>query len=91
MVQDGVLFKGMKVIVPTSMRAQMIARVHSSHLGPDACLSQAHDVLFWPGMAGQIKDQVQLCEVCNYFLARQQKEPLMTQKIPETHNKICSL
>ena len=36
-VQDGALYKGMKVIVPTSMRPQMIARVHSSHLGPDAC------------------------------------------------------
>ena len=75
-VQDGVLFNG--------MRSQMIARAHSSHLGPDACVRQARDALFWPGMAGQIKDQVQRCEVCNDFLARQQKEPLMTHKIPET-------
>ena len=74
----------MKVIVPTSMRPQMIARVHSSHLGPDAYVCRARDVLFWPGMVGQIKDQVQRCEVCNDFLARQQKEPLMTHKIPET-------
>ena len=83
-VQDGVLYKGMKVIVPASMRPQMIARAHSSHLGPDACVRRARDVLFWPGMADQIKDQVQNCEVCNDFLARQQKEPLMTHKIPET-------
>ena len=83
-VQDGVLYKGMKVIVPTSMRPQMIARVHSRHLGPDACGRRARDVLFWPGMVGQIKEQVQSCEVCNDFLARQQKEPLMTHKIPDT-------
>lgn len=83
-VQDGVLYKGMKVIVPASMRPQMIARAHSSHLGPDACVRRARDVLFWPSMADQIKDQVQNCKVCNDFLARQQKEPLMTHKIPET-------
>ena len=83
-VQDGILYKGMKVIVPASMRPQMIARAHSSHLGPDACVRRARDVLFWPSMADQIKDQVQGCEVCNDFLARQQKEPLMTHKIPET-------
>ena len=83
-VQDGVLYKGMKVIVPISMRPQMIARVHSSHLGPDACVRRARDVLFWPSMSGQIKEQVQNCEVCNDFLARQQKEPLMTHKIPDT-------
>ena len=41
-------------------------------------------MLFWPSMAGQIKEQVQNCEVCNDFLARQQKEPLMTHKIPDT-------
>ena len=70
-VQDGVLYKGMKVMVPISMRPQMIARVHSSHLGPDACVCRARDVLFWPSMAGQIKEQVQNCEVCNDFLARQ--------------------
>ena len=83
-VQDGVLYKGMKVIVPASLRSQMIAKAHSSHLGPDACVRRARDVLFWPSMADQIKDQVQNCEVCNDFLARQQKEPLMTHKIPET-------
>ena len=83
-VQNGVLYKGMKVIVPISMRPQMIARVHSSHLGPDACVRRARDVLFWPSMSGQIKEQVQNCEVCNDFLARQQKEPLMTHKIPDT-------
>ena len=83
-VQDGVLYKEIKVIVPISMRPQTIARVHSSHLGPDACVRRARDVLFWPSMAGQIKEQVQNCEVCNDFLARQQKEPLMTHKIPDT-------
>ena len=70
-VQYGVLYKGMKVMVTISMRPQMIARVHCSHLGPDACVRRVRDVLFWPSMAGQIKEQVQNCEVCNDFLARQ--------------------
>ena len=72
------------MIVPAYMRPQMIARAHSSHLGPDAYIRRARDALFCPSMADQIKDQVQNCEVCNDFLARQQKEPLMTDKIPET-------
>ena len=55
----------------------MIARVHSSHLGLDTCARRASDVLFWPSMAGQIKEQVQNCEVCNDFLVWQQREPLM--------------
>ena len=63
------------MIVSASMRSQMIARTHSSHLGPDACVRRARDVLFWPSMADQIKNQDQNCEVCNHVLAREQKEP----------------
>ena len=62
----------------------MISRVHSSHLLPYACVRRTRDVLVWPSMVGQIKEQVQNCEVCNDFQARQQKEPLMTHKIPAT-------
>ena len=40
--------------------------------------------LFWPSIASQIEKQVRNCEFCNYFLARQQKEPLMTQKVQDT-------
>ena len=70
-MQDGVLNKGMKVIVPISMRLQMIARGHCSDLRPNTCVCQ-------------IKEQVQNCEVCNDLRAKQQKEPLMTHKIPDT-------
>lgn len=72
------------MIIPVFMRSPMIARVHSSHLGVDASIRRARDVSFWPGMAGQIKETVYTCEVSNDFLARQQKETLMTHKLPDT-------
>ena len=86
-VQDRVFYKGTKVIVPISIRPQIVAGVHSS---PQivarvlSCVRQARDVLFWPGMAGQIKEQVQNCAVCNAFLTGQKKEPLITHRIPDT-------
>ena len=45
----------MKVIITVSLRPQIIARVHASHLGPDACVRSALDVFFWLSMAGEIK------------------------------------
>ena len=47
-------------------------------------VSVEHVYVILAGMASQIKDQAQHCEVWNDFLARQQKEPLMTHKIPES-------
>lgn len=61
-IQDGILFKGNRVIVPVALRPNMITQVHSSHLGIASCLNKARDVLFWPGMTAEIKDCVSKCE-----------------------------
>ena len=81
-VQDGILYKGMKVIIPKAMRREMINRTHSSHQGIEASIRKAKDVLFWPGMNGEIQEAVERCETCNEFAIKQQKEPLMTHEIP---------
>ena len=54
-IQDGILFKGNRVIVPVALRPHMITQVHSSHLGIGSCLNKARDVLFWPGITAEIK------------------------------------
>lgn len=54
-VQNGVLFRGQRVVIPKSMRAEMLARVHCSHIGGDACYRQAQETLYWPGMQSDIK------------------------------------
>ena len=57
-IQDGILFKGNRVIVPVALRPHMITQVHSSHLGIESCLNKARDVLFWPGMTAEFRDCV---------------------------------
>ena len=37
-VQDGLIFKGNAVVITRSLRAAMKAKIHSSHLGIEACL-----------------------------------------------------
>ena len=80
--QDGVLYRGSRVIIPHSMRAVMLQKVHSSHEGVNACLRRAKDVVYWPGLKGEIQNLVSLCETCHNFLTKQQKEPMMTSEIP---------
>jgi hypothetical protein len=43
------MYKGMNVIVPSSMHKQMLEKIHASHLGLEACLRRAKDVLYWHG------------------------------------------
>lgn len=49
-VQDGVIFKGERLIVPERMRAEMKEKLHHNHDGIQATLRRARDVFYWPGM-----------------------------------------
>lgn len=82
-VHNGVLYKGSRVIIPGAMQAEMLTRIHASHLGIEACTRKATDVLFWPNMRADIRDTVARCSTCNEYTKRQVKEPMMTHKIPE--------
>ena len=80
--QDNVLFKGHKVIIPSAMYKDMLHAIHYSHLGADTCLNKAKEVLFWPGISAQVKDFISQCAICNQYLAKQQKEPMVMHDIP---------
>ena len=83
-LQDGLVFKGNKVIIPKQLQKLMLKKIHCTHQGPEACIRRARDVIFWPGMTAEIHQLVSQCSVCNEFLQKQTKEPLMTYAIP-TH------
>ena len=53
-VQDGTVLRGERVVIPSSMRADMKRRIHAGHLGVNSCLRRARDVVFWPGMSSEI-------------------------------------
>ena len=81
-VQNGVIYKGDRVIIPSELRREMIQRIHASHQGEQASLRRAREVIFWPGMNHQIKDTVSQCSICAEYAPTQQKEPLLTHELP---------
>ena len=42
-IQDGILCKGLCMIVPVSLRADMLKKLHSSHVGTEACIRKASE------------------------------------------------
>jgi hypothetical protein len=40
-LHNGVLFKSQRIIIPKAMRTEITSRIHSSHLGIEACLCKA--------------------------------------------------
>ena len=82
-MHNGVLFKNHRVIVPKLLRAEILSRIHSSHLGAESCLRKARDVVFWPGMSNEIKESGANCQICADFQARNPRQPLQTHEIPD--------
>ena len=74
---EEMLFKGQKLIVPKSLRKEMLAIIHESHLGINKCKSRARDSLFWIGMASDVEQTVRNCTVCAQNQRANVKEPLI--------------
>ncbi|XP_046863366.1 uncharacterized protein LOC124457124 [Xenia sp. Carnegie-2017] len=81
-VQDDLLFKGDRVIIPESLRTDMLKAIHPRHFGSESCKRRAQDCLYWPKMNLEIEAEVRKCEICDAHKSHQQKESLQSHTVP---------
>ena len=82
-IQDGIIFRGERVVVPTSLRTEMKRAVHQAHLGTERCLRRARECLYWPVMMNTVmKDYISRCERCRNFEISNHKETMMPHELP---------
>ena len=77
-IQDGLIFKGDRLLVPECVTQEIIAKVHNcSHQGIQSCIRRAREAVFYPKMNSDIEDYISKCETCSKYQAAQQREPMM--------------
>lgn len=81
--QDGLIYKSNRVVIPKVLHPEMLSRIHSSHLGTEACLRKARDAVFWPNMSAELRDFISKCSTCNKMQDQQSKQPLITHDVPK--------
>ena len=81
-VQDGIILRGHRVIIPTSMRREIKEKVHAGHLGINSCIRRAKDMVYWPGVSKEIRQFVESCDTCASMPDKQSLEPLIMHEIP---------
>ena len=82
-VHNGILFNSSKVIIPRVLRPEVMSKIHSSHLGIEACLRKARHSVFWPNMTGDVREQVSQCFICAELQCQNPKEPMQSHQIPD--------
>ena len=76
-LDDGLVVKGNRIIVPAALQDYYLSRIHEGHQGIVRCQERAKSTVFWPGMNKAIQQLVQQCEICQKFQPSQPKEPLI--------------
>lgn len=80
---DGIVFRNDQIIIPFSLRKEMLKKIHEGHLGIEKCKRRAKEVLWWPGMGADIEQMIQSCDICLRHRDNQSREPLQPHAIPD--------
>ena len=81
-LNNGLIMKGIRIVIPYSLRKGMKDRLHTGHIGVEKTKLRAREVVYWPGIDQEITDMNSNCSTCVEYRNRQQKEPLMFHEIP---------
>ena len=82
-VQDALVFKGTLLVVPASMRKEMIAVIHASHIGVEGCICRARDCIYWPRMSTELREYILKCDISQAHRNQPGKEPLQQHEVIE--------
>lgn len=87
---NGLIYKGAQVMIPQSMQAEMLLKIHANHFGSESNVRMARDVLFWPGMRQAVFDMCNNCSTCAQYGSKSTKEPMRSLPIPTLPWQIIS-
>ena len=74
-VVTGLVFLDGRVLIPQSLRRNLIDQLHLGHQGINSMKSNARRRFFWPGMGSQLQNRRDQCQRCNDTAPSNHKEP----------------
>ena len=73
--------RGNRVVIPTTLRADVLERLHTGHQGMTKCRQRAKQSVWWPGIGKAMDDKVSNCTICCKY-QQQHPKPLMPSPLP---------
>ena len=82
--EDGILYKGTRLIMPKSEQASTLKVLHLGHYVIDKMSLQARETVYWPGISEDIRSTYHQCQICARFARTQQREMLQSVETLQT-------
>ena len=81
-VEKGLLMRGSRVVIPASLRVEMLDKIHAAHQGITKCRERAKHSVWWPGLSRQLEETVKSCPECLKH-SPLRPEPLIPSQLPQ--------
>ncbi|XP_060073014.1 uncharacterized protein LOC132552840 [Ylistrum balloti] len=72
---DGVIIYKDRIVIPPSLRTDVLTALHSAHQGTSSMMSRAETSVFWPGICNDITKLRNSCNHCNRNAPSQPSAP----------------
>ena len=81
-IEDGLISKGDRLIIPLSLQPKTLTRLHKSHQGIEITRLRARSCVYWKNMKHDIDNLIRKCDICQQMQRVQSHEPLLQYEIP---------
>lgn len=82
-VVHGVIYKGQCIVIPRSLRKELLTKLHYNHMGITISIQFAETKVFWPTLRNESKQLIENCPICLKYSNAQRSEPLHPHDIPK--------
>ena len=73
---DGIIVKGQCIVIPPSLRSDILERLHESHQGLTRTRERCKDTVWWPTLSQDLKCISETCTICKSLRRTLEHEPL---------------
>lgn len=80
-VDDGLLLRGNRIVVPQQLQKETLAKIHSGHQGMRKCQQRISTAVWWPGITHQLEQMIINCPECSK-LSTPPRQPLLPTPLP---------
>lgn len=81
-IQDNVLLKQEKLVLPTALRRRALVTAHRSHPGMSTMKNLLRQGLWWPNMDREVEDFVKSCPECQLVVSNSKPIPITLTELP---------
>ena len=83
MSSDGLILRGLRIVLPQSLRSSAVKLAHEGHQGICKTKSLLRAKIWFPGIDAMVEEEVRLCRECQINGEKVRPEPLRMTQMPD--------